>query len=108
MVRHTGEDFVNVESVAKAAVLSPQSPRVDCSELDAPETNRFAADDDSSFGQDIFDVAVTEVESIVEPDCVTNDIWRKPVTFICVHHQIISFPAFNLSVPGQLIWRYPQ
>ena len=47
-----------------------------------------------------------QVESIVEPDGVTDDIWRKAVTFICIHHQIIPFPAFNLSVPMQLDYNY--
>ena len=43
------EDFVDVESVAVASVLSPQSPTVDRTELDTPETNRFSADSDASF-----------------------------------------------------------
>jgi len=45
------KDFINVESVAVASVLSPQSPTVDRTELDTPETNRFSADSDASFGK---------------------------------------------------------
>jgi hypothetical protein len=32
------------------------------------------ADCDSSFGQEALDIPVTQVESVVEKDCVTDDI----------------------------------
>ena len=43
------EDFIDVERVAVAMMPSLQSPGVDCSELDAPMSDRFAGDSDSSF-----------------------------------------------------------
>jgi hypothetical protein len=42
---------------------------------------------------------VTEIESIVEPDCVTDDVWWKSVSFICIHPLILSNWVFNLAVP---------
>jgi hypothetical protein len=34
--------------------------------------------------------AMTEVEPVVEPDCVTNDIGRESVAFVCIHLPILS------------------
>jgi len=56
------EDFVDVESVALAlvpkalallagqALLSFQAAGINCSELDAPEADRFSGYSDASFG----------------------------------------------------------
>jgi hypothetical protein len=49
---------------------------------------------------------VTEIESIVEPDCVTDDVWWKSVSFICIHPLILSNWVFNLAVPFTL-QQYP-
>ena len=51
---------------------------------------RGTADCDAALSQKIFNIAVTEVEPIVEPDGVTDDIRWKPVTLISTHHQIID------------------
>ena len=42
------EDFIAIESVAVAPVLTLQSPRINSAELDAPKANRFAADSDAA------------------------------------------------------------
>ncbi|MFT5334823.1 MAG: hypothetical protein ACJASY_003777 [Halioglobus sp.] len=49
---------------------------------------------------------MTEIESIVEPDCVTDDVWWKSVSFICIHPLILSNWVFNLAVP-YLSFLYP-
>jgi hypothetical protein len=51
--------------------------------------NGFAADSDTSHSEKILDISVAEVESVVQPDCVTDDIWWEPVSFICIHWQIL-------------------
>ena len=51
MVRHTGEDFIDVEGIAVASVLSLQPSSVYSSEFDTPEADGFAADCDASLGQ---------------------------------------------------------
>ena len=58
MVRHTGEDFIDVESVAVAPALSFQSSGVEGTELDTPEADRFAANCNASFSEKVFDIAV--------------------------------------------------
>jgi hypothetical protein len=55
--------------------------------------DRFAADRDSSLGKEIFDISVAEIEAIVEPDRIGNDIWRKPMSFVCVHPPILAISA---------------
>ena len=49
------------------------------------------ADDDAALGQEIFDISMAQIESIVEPDGVGDDIGRKSVALISIHRQIISF-----------------
>jgi hypothetical protein len=33
---------------------------------------------------------MAKIESIVEPNGVTNDSWRESVAFICVHEPILT------------------
>ena len=93
MVRHTGEDFIEIECVTKATMLSLQSAGIKCSEFDAPEADRFSADSDASFSQKIFEIAVTQIEPVVEPDGVADDIGWESVSFISAHSPILSKSA---------------
>ena len=52
--------------------------------------DRFATDDDFSFRQQIFDISVTQIEAIVEPDCVGEDVRWEPVAFISIHGPILA------------------
>jgi hypothetical protein len=51
------------------------------------------ADCDSSFGQEALDIPVTQVESVVEPDGVGNDVRRESVAFVSIHEPILSIPG---------------
>jgi len=44
------KDFVNVESVAVASVLSLQAAGIESTKFDAPETDRLAADSYAPLG----------------------------------------------------------
>ena len=92
------EDFIDVESVTVATVLSLQSAGINSTELDAPEANRFSGYSDASFGEKILNISMTEIEAIVEPDGVGDDIGWKPMTLICIHAEIVS--------QTKLIWQY--
>jgi hypothetical protein len=83
------EDFVNVEGIAVASMLSFQAASIDCSEFDAPQTDGFSAYCDATFSQQIFDVSVAQVKAIVEPDGVRNDIWEQSVAFIGIHGPVL-------------------
>jgi hypothetical protein len=84
------EDFIKEECIAVASVPSLHSSGVDSSKFDTPEADRFSVDSDASFGEQIFDVAVTEVESIIESDSIGNNIGRKSVTLISIHGPSLS------------------
>jgi hypothetical protein len=87
------EDFVDLESVSIAVMLSLQSPRVQYTELDTPQTDRFSTDSDTSRCQQILDISVAELKPVVHPDCIGNDIWREAVSFICAHVPILTILA---------------
>ena len=87
------EDLIDVERVAKASVFSFQSTGVYSAEFYTPETNRFSADSDTSFGKKIFDVSVAEIETIVEPDGVGNDLRWESVTYMCIQWSILPITA---------------
>jgi len=87
------EDFIDVEGVAVSTMLSFQAACINGSEFVAPEPDRFAADIDASFSEKIFNVSVAETESIVEPDCVGDDVRRKSVAFISIHEPILAISA---------------
>ena len=82
--------FIDVKGVAVALMLSFQSARINGSELNAPQSDRFTANSDAPLGQDIFNITVAEIESIVEPDSVGDDVRRESVSFICIHSPILS------------------
>ncbi len=74
--------FVDVEGIAIATMLSLESAGVQGTKLDAPQADRIPSDDDAALGQEIFDVSVAEIESIVEPDNVGDDVWREPMALM--------------------------
>jgi hypothetical protein len=93
LARHTGEDFIDVEGVTVASVLSFESACINGTEFDAPKTDRFAADGDVSLGQEIFNISVAEVESVVEPDGIGDDVGWESVSLVCIHPSILSVTA---------------
>jgi hypothetical protein len=48
------KDFIDVEGVTVTSVFSFQSTGINRSKLDAPEADRFTADGDSSFSEEVF------------------------------------------------------
>jgi hypothetical protein len=71
--------LIDIEGIAVASVLAFQSTCINRSEFDTPEADRFPTDRDASLGEKVFDVAVTEIEPVIEPDGVGDDIgWGAP------------------------------
>ena len=87
------EYLIDVESVAVVSVFSFQSKGVQCAKLDTPKANSFSGHSDASLCEQIFNISVTEIESVVEPDGVTDDVWRKSVALVCIHPPILSISA---------------
>lgn len=60
------EYLVNEKGVTIALVFSLQSPGEFGAKFDTPQADRFAADRDTSIRKQIFDISVTQIESIVQ------------------------------------------
>ena len=60
-----------------------------CAEFYAPEPNGLAADSDTSFSEQIFNISMAEIEAEVQTDCVRNDIWRESVALVDIHLPIL-------------------
>ena len=75
---------------AVALVLTFQSSGEYRSELFAPESNRFVAYGYAALGEHVLDIPVTEIEPVVEPNGVADDIGRESVAFVGVHPQIMD------------------
>jgi hypothetical protein len=45
---------------------------------------------DPWFGEKVLNISVTHIESLIEPDCVTDDVWRDAMAFVCIHRQILA------------------
>ena len=87
------EDLIDEESIPVSLVSPSKSLGVFGPKLDAPQPNRFVADRDSAFGHEIFDVTSTQIEAVVEPHCVLDDLSRETVTSVhrcgLVHSTIV-------------------
>ena len=84
------EYFINEKGVAIASVFSLQAAGINVAEFDAPEPNRFAGDSNTAFGQKILDIPVAQVETIVEPNGIRNDIRRESVALVGIHEPSLS------------------
>ena len=84
------EDFIAKECVSIAWVLAAQALGNLRSILDSPEADRFTADGNTAFGEEVFDISVAQTESMVQPNGVTDDLGRKPVSLVNVHPQIVD------------------
>ena len=90
------EDFIDVEGIAAALMLSFQTAGIDGSELDTPESDRFPRDTNAPFSEQIFDIPVAQIEAIAEPDGVADDVRRDSMSLVCIEHPILSIKIKNL------------
>jgi hypothetical protein len=92
-VRTDSGKNITLKGIAIAPVLSLQSVRINSSEFDAPQANRFSGYRDPTLGQELFDITMAEVESIVQSHGVADDGRRESVTFISIHVPILPISA---------------
>jgi hypothetical protein len=82
------DDLIDVEGIAIAAMVSLQTPGIFGAKLGAPKSDCLVTDSDAALRKQILNIAVAEVESVVEPDCLADDIWRESVPFVSIHPPI--------------------
>ena len=85
--------LIDIERIAIALMPPFQAAAINGSEFYAPQPNCFAADRDASFSEKVFYIPVAQIEAIVQPDRVGNDLRWESVTFMSTHWQILSISA---------------
>lgn len=76
------EDLIDEEGVTESLVPAPKFPGVLWPKLDAPQSDRYVADRDSALRHEIFDVTSTQIEAVIEPNRVLNNLRRETVPFV--------------------------
>lgn len=87
------KDFIDGENVSISTMALSQSPCIFGTKLDAPEPDRFVADDDTSLSKQILDISVAQIEAIVEPEYIGKNIWKKPVALVSIRPPILPTSA---------------
>ena len=87
------EHFIDIEGVSVASMFAFESFRVESTELDTPKPDGFVADCDTPLGKEIFNVSMAEVESVVQPGRIADDIGWEPVTLVGIHRPILPISA---------------
>ncbi len=76
------KNFINKESIAVTLVLAPKSIRIRRAEFDTPQPDRLVTDPNTTLGHKVLDVAAAQIETMIEPDNVLNDLRRESVAFV--------------------------
>ena len=93
------EDLVDEERIAITTVSPFETTSISSTKFNAPKSDGFVANNDASLREQVFDITIAEVESMVELDRVTDDVGRKSVTLISIHHQIIDQRQLTCQYP---------
>ena len=56
-------------------MASFQSPCLFSAELDRPKPNSLITDDNAALSQEVFNISMAKIESIIKPDGITDDFW---------------------------------
>jgi hypothetical protein len=81
------EEFIQVPDVSLATMPTSEVPSVPDSELLTPLPDRFVGDDDSPLCQELLNISEAQTESMIQPDPVTDDLGRKPVSVVATHSE---------------------
>jgi hypothetical protein len=79
MLVHSQRHLVKEPLVAASRAAPTKLACQQRAELMAPETAGFVADQDPPLGEQLLDIAVAEGEPMVQPDRITDDLWRETV-----------------------------
>ena len=88
------EHFVQEPGIAESTLPSSQSPSVVWPELYAPAADCLVGDHNSSLRQQqILGISQADTKSVVEPDCVTDDLGRESVSAVARSHLVSLTPG---------------
>jgi hypothetical protein len=83
------EYFIYIKSVTIALVISAKFLGEFGSELRAPKPDSLIAHRNATLGQQILNISVTQIESVVEPNSVANYHGRESMALVSDHPRII-------------------
>ena len=85
---------------------TPEFTCVLSAELPAPLANGLVGDGDSALREKVFDVSEAQTEAVIEPDRMTDDLWRKAMAAIAgraaVHSPSLTLMRRLDSTAGRL------
>ena len=70
--------------------LSDQKFPAGTVKFDTPQSDGLMADGDASLSQKVFNITMAEIESVVEPKCVADDLRWEPMALVSIHAPILS------------------
>jgi hypothetical protein len=88
------EEFVQMPNVAHATLPVPEYTGVFGTELTAPLSNGLVGDYDPALCQQILNISEAQAETVVKPNSMADDSWRKSVSAI-----VGSIGFHQLSLP---------
>jgi len=98
------EDLIKVEGIAVPLMPTPKSLRVPGAEFDTPQSDRLVTDRDTAFSHQILDIAAAQIEAMIEPNNVLNDLGRKAVALIhrcrSFHPPIVARTSLSCQYPN--------
>ena len=72
------EYFIDIEGVTETLVSAFQTSSISRPKFVTPQPDGFVADDNASLSQEIFDIPIAEIESMIEPNCILKDFrWES-------------------------------
>ena len=80
------EHLIQKVSIAEPRVPAPKTSGKFRTEFIDPKSNRFVADANIAFSQQVLDISNAEIEAVVEPNGILDDRRRESMSFIDVLH----------------------
>jgi len=88
------EEFVQIPGVTEASLFLLETSGIVGSEFPAPSPDGFVRNDDSAFGQKIFNVPEAQTEAMIDPYRVADDFRRETVSVVtgsgAIHEMSLS------------------
>ncbi len=79
---HGEKHLIQMPRVSRSGTSVAQLMGIGLPELPAPRAHGFIGQDDPTRGHQCFNVPVAQAKTEVQPEAVTDDLRRKPKTFI--------------------------
>ena len=88
------EEFVQIPGITEASLFLLETSGIVGSEFPAPSPDGFVRNDDSAFGQKIFNVPEAQTEAMIDPYSVADDFRRETVSVVtgsgAIHEMSLS------------------